>query len=177
MLILRSVQKCSRRLLLPLIESIEMIRVIIAAFLSLNLLAGCASSVSLATVATDAHTITAGLQGALTSPAVVSFIPPGSQPAINQALADLATISSTLSSASSAAAAEPSVAQIEADVNAIINAVAGLNLPAPVPMVLSAAAVLLPVIEAAVGLPAPASASAGGLTPDEARLVLTAAAR
>jgi hypothetical protein len=66
---------------------------------------------------------------------------------------------------------------IEADVNALVASLAGLPLPPPAPTVLQAAEVLLPVVEAAVGLilPQPPVTARAAMTAAEARLVLKGA--
>jgi hypothetical protein len=71
------------------------------------------------------------------------------------------------------------VQQVENDVNAIVKAASAIpGPPAQVTVALTAAQVLLPVIEAAVNMVVPASAAAANaMTPDVARLVLKADAQ
>jgi hypothetical protein len=134
--------------------------------------AGCATSSGdvPATVASDAALIASGLAGAFKNiPAVPSNVP--------AALADLATAAQALDAADTASAARPLVERIITDVAAVVTATAGMPLPAPIAEALAAAQVLLPVIEAAVGMIANATAEHVGMTPGEARLILRAAAR
>lgn len=74
------------------------------------------------------------------------------------------------------AAAQPIVQQVESAVNAILGVAAPLLAAVPtVGPILTAAAALLPSIESAVGLAVAMIPQAGGMSPDEARLVLAAA--
>jgi len=144
-------------------------------------LAGCSSSttgtvplVTLQTVANDVSLLATGLNNALSQPSVVALIPPTIEPNIKVALDDLTSLASTIAASTSAGATKASVTTVENDVNTIVAALAGLPLPPPTPTILTAAEVLLPVIEAAVGLVVPPSAAVGGMTPDEARIHLAA---
>lgn len=93
-------------------------------------------------------------------------------------IANITAAASGIASAANAAAAQPFVQQVESDLNAIVGALSGLPLPAPISTVLAAAGVLLPVVEAAVGLALPPSSPARSLaarrpmTPDQARAAL-----
>ena len=142
-------------------------------------LAGCSSSPStttttLLTVANDVSLLATGLNNALSQPAVVALIPPTIEPKIQAALDDLTNLAVTVAKSTSSTATQASVTTVENDVNTIVAALAGLPLPPPAPTILTAAEVLLPVIEAAVGLLVPPSAAVGGMTPDEARIHLAA---
>jgi len=144
-------------------------------------LAGCSSSttgtvppVTLQSVANDVNLLATGLNNALSQPSVVALIPPTIEPKIQAALADLTSLASTVAASASSGATQASVTTVENDVNTIVAALAGLPLPPPAPTILTAAEVLLPVIEAAVGLVVPPSAAVGGMTPDEARIHLAA---
>ena len=142
-------------------------------------LAGCSSSTSttpttLQTVANDVSLLATGLNNALSQPSVLALIPPTIEPNISAALADLTTLATTVANSTSSTATQASVTTVENDVNTIVAALAGLPLPPPAPTILTAAEVLLPVIEAAVGLVVPPSAAVGGMTPDEARIHLAA---
>lgn len=141
-------------------------------------LAGCATTapVNLQTVATDIGLISTSFNTALSSPAVAQAV--NIPPAVTMALADLTTVANAAASAPDAAAMKVDVAAVERDVNTIVGALAGLpNLPPNVSTILSAAVVLLPVIEASVGIVAPAatgtSAAAGAMSPATARMHLT----
>lgn len=140
-------------------------------------LTACAGGQNLAQIASDAHMIAAGLQSVVGNPTIGAMIAPSDMSRVQAALADLSSVSATLADAPSASAAKPSVAQLVADTNVVVAATARLPLPPPMPAVLQAANVLLPVLEAAVGLPVAASAAANTMSPDSARLVLAATAR
>ncbi|MGH6714580.1 MAG: hypothetical protein ACREDC_00150 [Bradyrhizobium sp.] len=139
-------------------------------------LAGCANgSPTLATVAVDVKTIANGLSGALAN------LPPGTVPAskspiVQAALADLAVVAAGISSADSAAAAQPMILRVETDVNAVVGILSSMPLPAPLPAVFQAAMVLLPVVEAGVGMAVPVGAAPSRMSPSEARAVLAGAA-
>jgi hypothetical protein len=68
------------------------------------------------------------------------------------------------------------VQRIEADVNAVVAAVGGMPLSADATSAIQAAQVLLAVIEAGVNLMVTARSVRVTITPEEARLVLAAAA-
>lgn len=100
-------------------------------------------------------------------------------------LAQAQTLDNSLSGSMAATQSAPIVQQIETDLNGVVTALAGLPLPPPYNTYVSAAAVLLPVIEAfvtsVIPQPAPAvtpavSAKAHSMTPDQARMVLEGAA-
>lgn len=141
------------------------------------LLAGCVTgNTALATVAQDVATIASGLLGVLPNlPA--NIIPSATMAAVGAAVADLQSLASQVSSAASTTAAQPIVKQVETDVNTIVNALAAFPIPAPFSTAIQAAAVLLPIIEVAVGFVVPASAVRGAMTPDQARAALKAVAR
>jgi hypothetical protein len=147
-------------------------------------LAACTTAsvdAGLATAASDVATIAAALPAVLTQLGTLSI--PGLTPAIvatvGVAVSGIQTVASALSGAATAAAAQPLVAKVETYVNGIVTALAGLPLPPPISTALTAASILLPVIEAAIGLvttPAPAAArmaaSAPSMSPAQARLIL-----
>lgn len=151
------------------------------------LLAGCAlngqpPSQAIQIAANDVEVIANGLQGALAQIAAENPPPPGMTPQliakIGTYVADLKSLAAAVAQASTTAQAQPLVQQVEADVNAIVAALAVLPLPQPLPAVLAAASILLPVIEASVGLivtppaPAPAQKLRMQMTPGEARAIL-----
>ncbi len=120
-------------------------------------------------VVSDAGLIAAGLAGAFKDVSAV----PG---AVVAALTDLASAAEALADADTIAFAQPMVLRIEADMNALVAAVGALPLPANAASAIQAAQVLLTVIEAGVNLLVTASAAPGAMTPQQARLVLAAAA-
>jgi len=133
-------------------------------------LIGCAQSSDVpATVATDAGLIASGLAGSFKDISAV----PGAMVA---ALTDLASAAQVLADADTIASAQPLVQRVEADVNAVVTAVGALPLPANAASALQAAQVLLVVIEAGVNLAVTASGARAAMTPEQARLVLAAAA-
>lgn len=134
------------------------------------LLIGCAQSSDVpVTVATDGGLIASGLAGAFKDISAV----PGAMVA---ALTDLASAAQALADADTIATAQPLVHRIEADVNAVVAAVGAMSLPANVASAIRAAQVLLVVIEAGVNLVVMASGARETMTPEQARLVLAAAA-
>ena len=150
------------------------------------LLAGCDLNGALSAAATDAQTIAAGLSGAMASLSSLNI--PGLTPAtvtkVQTAIAAIVTVSKSLSGATSTNSAQPLVQQLEGDVNAVVDALAGLSLPAEISLPLQAAAVLLPVIESAVGLAVSqissatsAKAKASPMTADQARALLIGASK
>lgn len=92
-------------------------------------------------------------------------------------IGNITTVARQIVAGMSQSAAQPLVQQIESDVNNIVGVLSTLPLPPTIMTVVDAAAVLLPVIEAAVGLVTPASmqmrTAHAGMTPDEARAALT----
>lgn len=99
---------------------------------------------------------------------------------INAGLDQITAAASALSVAVAVPAAQNAVQSIETGLNSIVDSVAAIPLPPAIRTVFQAAAVLLPTLEAAVGLAAsqisqPATAAA--LTPDQALAVLKTAAR
>lgn len=77
-----------------------------------------------------------------------------------------------LAGLSTTSAAVPVVQQVEQAVNAIVGVAAPLLAVTPAGPILTAASVLLPVIEVAVGMVVPPAA--GGMTPAQARQILSA---
>lgn len=103
---------------------------------------------------------------------------------VQQAVTGIQSVAAAITGATTIASAQPLVIQLESDINAIVGAVAGLNLPGTIGQVITAASILLPVIEVALNmiLPAPTPAmarlraQAAGMTPATARVILRAAA-
>jgi hypothetical protein len=142
-------------------------------------LAACAG-VSLQTVASDVSIIADGMKGVLVQLGALSI--PGLTPQlmaqIGGYVADLQSVAAVISGTSSVDAAKPLVAQVETLVNAIVGALAVLPLPPPISTALQAAAILLPVIEMALGMvTGQPKAKAGAMSADQARMVLRGARR
>ena len=154
--------------------------------LSVTACAGKTVDQVVVTVAADASTIANGLTGVLAQlgPLASTYGISGATMAlIGTAVAGLQSVATQVSGATTAASAQPMVQKIETYVNTIVSALAGLPLPPPISTALMAAAILLPVIESAVGLiinsaspGARLSAAAPTMTPDQARLILKGAA-
>jgi hypothetical protein len=133
-------------------------------------LIGCARSSDVpATVATDAGLIASGLAGSFKGVSAVPGV-------VVTALTDLTSAAKALADADTIASAQPLAQRMEADVNAVVAAVGALPLPANMASAIQAAQVLLVVIEAGVNLAVTASGARGAMTPEQARLVLAAAA-
>jgi hypothetical protein len=156
------------------------------AILSSSALAGLASATAcqtlnptLAQVTTDVQLIANGLQGILPDIATLASIPADVAAAIANALANLQVVAGQIGSASSTSSAQPLVQQVVTYVNIIVKALAVIPLiPPPISTVLQAAVVLLPIIEAAVGLivtPVP-SLRTQQMQPEGARLILKSSA-
>jgi hypothetical protein len=134
------------------------------------------SGSTIALAAYDTALIAKGLNGVLTQLTVlqISGLTPSILDTCNQALTGLQGVAQALYSASSVSDAQPLVQKVEGYVNAIVGALAALPLPPDVSKALAAAAILLPIVEVAVGLvmqtapPAPAVQ----MTPDQARSTL-----
>lgn len=89
-----------------------------------------------------------------------------------QAIVGLQSAADAVATADTLAAARPIVVRIASDVSAVISALSAVELPEALSRALQAAAVLLPIIEAAVGLAAPAGAATSAMTPAQARAAL-----
>jgi hypothetical protein len=146
---------------------------------SAPILAACSTTapVNLQSVANDIALIATSFNTGLNNPAVVKAIPGGLPASVTAALTDLQLVATAAANAPDATAMKGSVVIVERDVQTIVGALAGLpNLPANVSTILTAATVLLPVLEAAVGIVAPApagtSAAVGGMSPGAARVHL-----
>ena len=138
---------------------------------ALSALIGC-SATQLSTAANDAASVLAGTNSVVHAVEGQFHLSAAVASDINQALAaataaDQAIVSQGVNSSNAQSFA--------AAINAVVGDVAAIpGLPASATDVLTAARVLLPVIETAAGIPV--QAGAGSMTPDEARLVLSGAA-
>lgn len=135
-------------------------------------IAGCATGnpVTPASVANDIVLLSNSAQSAL---AQVKAVPVPA--AVVTAIADLKVVAQAIASADTVNAAQPLVLRVENDLNAVV--AAGAAVPGPIQVWLADAEILLPVIEAAVNMIVPASASVAAKTPDEARNALRAMVR
>lgn len=142
-------------------------------------LGACQNFSGIATqVASDVGLIATAFQAALPNFAKIVGISPTQLATINADVTDLVQVSGEIAKVAGDNQAQPLVQRVEGDVNGIVGVLAGLPLPAPISTALEAAGVLLPVIEAAVGLVVtPPTATAlyaahSHMTPDQARAVL-----
>lgn len=147
----------------------------LASAFSVAALTGCATHPTPASVANDVSLIASGYRSVLPQIGTIAGITPAIVAKAGQAIADLQAAAAAFASADAAAVQKTLVQRIEADVNAVVAVLAGLPLPAPISTILQAALVLLPIIEASVGIVAPAAAAPGGMSPSQARLALAAA--
>lgn len=149
-------------------------------------LAGCGAlrstnilpSDKLAQALSDVRDIASGLANVLPSLGSIQGIPTAVVASAGDYVVKIQAVAGQLANVTTATDAQPFIKQLEALVNALVAAVtpfvAGIPTVGPV---FAAANVLLPIVETAVGLLVPAQAPmAGGMTPDEARLILRAAA-
>ena len=157
--------------------------VIAAAALLPSVLAACAggSLAGIQQAAQDALLIANALAAVL--PQLAPLVPASTLATVTQAVQGIQAVATALANATTIGQAQSQVLQLEADLNAVIGALAGLNLPGTIGQVLTAASVLLPVIELAVNLLNPplapavrALAAKTNMSVAEARLVLRAAA-
>jgi hypothetical protein len=143
-------------------------------------LGACASQpvdTTLATVAADVNTIAAGLKGVLTQLGTMSIagLTPAIVSTVGTAIANIQSVAAAVSTATTTAAVQPLVQKIETYLNAVISALAAILLRPPISTALQAAAILLPVVEAAIGLvtnAVPMQMGASAMTADQARLIL-----
>jgi hypothetical protein len=146
-------------------------------------LAGCQSTVSssastiAAQAASDIGLIGSGLSGALSGLSASGTVSSSAVSQIAGYINAIEAIAATVTTATSATAGQTAVQQIETLLNSLVSAASGLPLPAPFSTALSAASVLLPVVEVAVGLVTTATAGAMvPMTPAQARLILSGSA-
>lgn len=109
---------------------------------------------SLAQSAVDVGNIAGAFKNVVPQISAVTAIPAQTQLVVTQAIGDLQIMAANLSNAASTAVAQPIILEVETDVNAVVNTLASFKalLPKVVADALQAAAILLPVIEASVGL-------------------------
>ena len=141
------------------------------------LLGGCVNGqFSVGAAANDADAIATGLAQAVKDLRTGNALSAAQMAQIDTALADVQATSAALAKAASQTQAQSLATQIAGDVNAIVAAASAIpTLPPPVPEVLAAADVMLPVLEADVGIQAPLGA-APGMSVAQARALLAAQA-
>ncbi len=144
-----------------------------AASLAATSLAACAVGTPTPTaVASDVNLIATAFAAMLPTLASIPGISAPTTTSVNQAIGDLQVAATAIVAAATIAAAQPVVSRVETDVNAVIVVLAGLPLPAPIPSVLEAASVLLPIIETAVGMTTLVGITPAAMTPTQARAAL-----
>lgn len=129
---------------------------------------------TLRAVVADANAIAALLAGALKQIALLNV--PGLTPDVlniaQSSLAGVMSVAQALSGVPDAGAAQPLVLKLASYASTGLGALAVLPLPPPIPGLLAAAAILVPVVAAAVQLVVPTPTTpvgAPGMTPAQAR--------
>ena len=136
-------------------------------------LAGCASGPAVApTTISDVNLIATGLKALMPQLGLVTGLSTTAIDTATQAIVDLQSAADAVATADTIAAAQPLVVRIASDVSAVIGALSAVELPDALNRALQAASVLLPIIEAAVGLAAAVGAGIGVMTPARARAAL-----
>lgn len=120
----------------------------------------------------DLNLIADALEALMPQLGLVSGLSAAAINTATQAITDLQAAADAVAAADTIAAARPIVARIASDVSAVIGALSAANLPEALTRALQAASVLLPIIEAAVGLAASAGAGISTMTPAQARATL-----
>ena len=145
----------------------------LASLVPFTFIAGCAvsSTSQLQTVVSDINLIATSLNAALPAFAAISGITPTALAKVQSAVADLVAVASAAGTADTATQMQPLVQRVESDVNSVVSALAGLPLPPQLSVPIEAASVLLPVIEAAVGVVV-TSTTNSTMTAAQARAVL-----
>lgn len=129
------------------------------------------------TVVSDVQLIGNALSASLPALAVVSGLSASAVSSIQAAIGQIGTIGQQIVAGMTVAQGQPLVQQIETDFGTVLGIVSGLPLPGGISQVIAAVQILLPVVEAAVGMAVAAGAPAGAMTPAKARLILATAAR
>lgn len=141
-------------------------------------LAGCAglSPAQIARQAvTDLGLIANGFAAGTPELASITGISAATLTSVSALFGKAQALAAGISATVTAETAKPVVQQIEAYFGEALTLLGDLLLPPPFSTVLTALNVLLPVVEAAVGLPVPVGAALGGMTPAQARAVLASA--
>lgn len=141
--------------------------------------AGCQvpASQTISNVVSDVQIIGDGLQGVFAQLGQLSLpaLTPSIMSTVGNAITNLQKVAAALGAVNTTAAAQPLVKKIETYVNAVVSALAMLPLPPPISTAIQAAAILLPIIETAVGLAIPQTPKASSMSPAQARMVLLGA--
>ncbi len=137
---------------------------------------GGATPSGLDTVISDVASIASGLSGILPIIDNIIGLDPGILDQVKTAIADLQVIAAELKTVNSISGAQPLVQAVESELNTIVTGLASIPMPPSVAIVLQAATILLPIIEAGANLIVSAKvtrqAAKVQLTPDQARHIL-----
>jgi hypothetical protein len=141
--------------------------------------AGCATlsqtfSKTLAQIVSDVSLIANGIGSILPQLSALAGLSDSARTTIQAAIAGIKLVADQIKGIASTADGQPLIQQLEGYLNAIISALAMLPLPPQISVILQAAMVLLPILEALVGLLMKPAANRFGsaMSPDAARLVL-----
>ncbi len=138
----------------------------------LTLLAACANQTP-AEIATDVANIATGVASAAATLREGDYLTPAQLVTVDNAVSAVQAAALALANAQTSAAKDSAVEELATDVNAVDAALSEVpSVPSQVRSVLSAAEVLLPVVEAAFGVSAPFANTAIAMTPSEARAIL-----
>jgi len=108
-------------------------------------------------VVNDLGLIKNGAAGVLAALSAIGTLSAGTASTVSSDLTTVLNAVGTVAAGTAASAAQPVVQQIEAMISAVISALQAVTLPPVVQTILSAMQVLMPAIEAAVGIILPAS--------------------
>lgn len=131
----------------------------------LPVLASCGTNsfaAGLQQATSDVSLIATGLQSSLAQLTALNVpgMTPGTLAKIGTAIGEIQTVNAALGSVATATQAQPLIAQLEAAINALVATAATLPLPPQIQLPIAAAAILLPVIETAIGLAVSAATQA-----------------
>lgn len=129
-------------------------KLLFAAVISLPLLASCTGTTpTMQTIATDVDSIATSLAAASQSLQAGKVLTAAQTTTFDSALAQVQAISSKIALTPTTAAATPLVQQLASALNAAIGVLStSALLPQPVPEILAAINIVLPVVEAQVGI-------------------------
>lgn len=141
----------------------------------LAFLAGCKTPLTPSQDAQDISLISQALNNSLPAIATAGGMTPVFLAKLSKYVLDVEAAATAFAAADVQAAQQQLVLRIEADVSSVVNSLSVVGLPAAVAKTLQMIDVLLPIVEAAVGIVATGAhrmAAPLGTTPDEARSYL-----
>jgi hypothetical protein len=117
-------------------------------------LGGCQlpDATTMADVVQKTKALADGLAGILPALGAVAGIDPKVVAEVGGYIANIEALATAIAGASTRGAAQPLITQIEGYVNAILGVLVMVPLPPPLPMILQAAAVAVPIIEGLLGM-------------------------